>query len=630
MHSIRFATALLAVLIAGTSWASVSPTDACRATVGKEARKFFAGTHKARQKCLDDVATGTLASGTDCTVEPSTALRITKAGAKLEQKIRSKCLDAHVAGGSYAADCAAASTVDDLVTCIRDSHTQAAVLLLPDLGGVNLVGQASAQKCRKTAATQFRKVADRRLKETQECRNSVDKGNLPDTTNCVLVAEESEKLAKFEAKVAQKIEAACGSGESSPLAVAEIPPPCSADDASRFYSCVRCNLSTITNGLLQTEGVFTDSLVGLEPGTGACIPRDATQITLTQESTASALGFTWELDFYRNTAYDCGLSGNYTFLVMNPADDPDAEAPLWVYLHGGGIGYYDDTSTYVAVKNQTENTWNHEETFSDLWEKAVLANAFNQNTGQPIDSSLKRRIEEGYRVVAVSMCDHDAYSGLGTPYTNNPLGGEVNGLQATMAAIDYTAANYPTTHVWTHGTSAGSIGVWSLASSYALEGTPLAGIVADSWIATPRLRTTAEAFTGEPGYPFGAGFEVDGITDKVGYFASEDIRSWPEARIPDSDFRAVPSLFINGNDDPFCGGNQGPLAEAVAEGITNCQWYHDALRQEIDNQPNSPHEFHNFPGYGHVPTNRGGPANAIVDAFVAGVLATNPPNFSDE
>ena len=31
--------------------------------------------------------------------------------------------------------------------------------------------------------------------------------------------------------------------------------------------------------------------------------------------------------------------------------------------------------------------------------------------------------------------------------------------QATMAAIDYTVANYPTTHVWAHGTSAGSIGV---------------------------------------------------------------------------------------------------------------------------------------------------------------------------
>ena len=360
----------------------------------------------------------------------------------------------------------------------------------------------------------------------------------------------------------------------------------------------------------------------------AWVSRDTSQINLIQESTANALGISLELDFYRNSAYECGLTGNYTFLVINPVGDPDAEAPLWVYLHGGGVGYYDDTSTYVAVKDQTENTWNHEETFSDLWEKAVLANSFNQNTGQPIDSTLKRRIEEGYRVVAVSMCDHDVYSGLGTPYTHNPNpGAEVNGLQATMAAIDYMVAHYPTTHVWAHGTSAGSIGVWSLASSYTDEGTPLTGIVADSWIATPRLRTTAEAFTGEPGYPFGPGFDVDGITDKVGYFARDDIGQEPEARIPDDDFRAVPSLFINGNDDPFCGGNQGPLAEAVAEGLTNCQWYHDALRQAIDDQPNSPHAFHNFLGYGHVPTNRGGPANNTVNDFVDGVMATNPPPF---
>ena len=227
------------------------------------------------------------------------------------------------------------------------------------------------------------------------------------------------------------------------------------------------------------------------------------------------------------------------------------------------------------------------------------------------------------------MCDHDGYSGLGTPYTNNPHSpdAEVNGLQATMAAIDFTVANYPTTHAWTHGTSAGSIGVWSLAASYTNEGTPLTGIVADSWIATPRLNIIAEAFAGEPGYPFGAEMTVQGVSDKVGFFARDDIRAWPEAQIPDRDFRAVPSLFVNGNDDPFCGGNQAPLAEAVADGLTNCQWFHDALRQEIDAQPNSPHQYVNLLGYGHVPTNRGGPANDFVDDFVAGVLATNPPNF---
>jgi len=361
----------------------------------------------------------------------------------------------------------------------------------------------------------------------------------------------------------------------------------------------------------------------------ACFPRDTTQIALTQEATANALGSSWEVELYRNNAYECGLTGNYSFLVMNPADDPDAEAPLWVYLHGGGAGYYDDTGTYHAVKTQTEDTYNHEETFTDLFDDQVVAHTFNTNTNQPIDSTLKRRIEEGYRVLVVSMCDHDLYGGLGTPYTNHPTNpdAEVNGHEATLAAIDYVAANYPTTQVWAHGTSAGSIGVWALASSYGFEGTALTGVVADSWIVTPRLLPLFDAFVGETGYPMGSDFDPQGFSDKVGFFAREDGPSHPEAQIPNGDFRSVPVLFIAGDDDPFCGGNQVLLAEAVAEGMTNCNWLHDGLRQVIDAQTDSPHEVHVFDGFGHVPTNGEGPANDIVDGFIADVLAANPPNF---
>ena len=362
----------------------------------------------------------------------------------------------------------------------------------------------------------------------------------------------------------------------------------------------------------------------------ACIPRDTTQVTLAQQHSANALGFTWELDFYRNNAYECGLTGNYTFLVMNPADAPNAEAPLWVYLHGGGVGYYDDLGEYVAVKTQTEDTYNHEETFTELFDDQVVRHTLD-NANQPIDSTLKRRIEEGYRVLVVSMCDHDLYSGLGTPYPNNPdPDASVDGLPATMAAIDYAVANYPTTHVFAHGTSAGSIGVWSLASSYGFEGNPLTGVVADSWISTPRIRTTAAAFSGEPGYPFGSDFDLQGVSEKVGFFVREEIPAYPEAQLADRDFRDVPVLFIAGNNDPFCGGNQAPLAEAVAEGLSNCNWLHDGLRQLIDAQVDSPHELHVLNGFGHVPTNGVGPANDIVDDFIAGILATNPPPFGSD
>ena len=39
-------------------------------------------------------------------------------------------------------------------------------------------------------------------------------------------------------------------------------------------------------------------------------------------------------------------------------------------------------------------------------------------------------------------------------------------MQATMSAVDYVVANYPTTEVWAHGTSAGSTGAYNLAMSF--------------------------------------------------------------------------------------------------------------------------------------------------------------------
>ncbi len=271
----------------------------------------------------------------------------------------------------------------------------------------------------------------------------------------------------------------------------------------------------------------------------ACIPRDTSQIVLDREASVSGFGVSWELDFYRNSAYGCGLSGNYTFLVMNPGGHADATAPLLVYLHGGG-GYFDDQGDYHAVRDQTEDTWNHEETFDDLWQRHIRDMVLDAQD-QPVDNTLKRRIEEGYRVLVVSMCDHDLYSGLGSEYPNNPVGGEVNGLQATMAAVDYTVANYPTTHVFAQGTSAGSAGVFALAASFAHEGTPLTGVVADSTIITPRLVPLNEVFAGEPGFTHQAGFEPQGVTDKVQFFVDPDIPAYPRRRLA----TATPAIRIS-------------------------------------------------------------------------------------
>ena len=622
MKSLHIALFWLSLGIAAAPATAAASAEGCRSRAALEGRKYFSAAYKARQQCQDDVLKGKLAAGTDCATEPKAALRITKAGAKLEQKIGAQCSDATVSAGTYAGACSAAATVAELVTCLRESHLAAVVEMLPALGGTDLSGDVQAQKCRKTAATQLRKVAEKRMKEAQKCE-----GKQGSATNCIIEAESNAKLAKFEQRVASKVAAVCGAGDNAPIARAEFSSPCSADDSGRFYGCARCNLSRVTNDLLQAQGVAaTETLRGLELATGACIPRTTAGVVLAEEQTVTEFGTTLEIDFYRNTAYSCGLSGNYTFLVINPVNNPGAEAPLWVYLHGGGVGYFDQEQNYHGVLNQTEDTWNREETFADLAETFRLR--IIDGSGQLEDQTLVRRVQEGYRLVVVSMCDHDLYSGGGTPYPNNPAGGEVNGLQATMAAIDYVAANYPTTHVFAHGTSAGSFGAFSVAMGFALEGSPLTAIVPDSGISDPRYLNINDAYVGVPGYTIrDPEFDSVGVIEKVGVTVNLSLSLYPEAMIA-AGFVDTPSLFIGGSVDPFCAGNLPALPEAAAEGFTsNCNWLFDGLAQAVAAQPDSPHEVRLFPAAGHVPTLDPSPANDVVDAFIDKVMATNPPPF---
>jgi len=388
--------------------------------------------------------------------------------------------------------------------------------------------------------------------------------------------------------------------------------------------------------LLSCTGAGGEQSVSLEveitPAPNLIVSRTTAQITLVESRTLTLGVNSWVLNFYRNEAYTCGLSGNYTFFVMEPANNPGAEAPLWAYLHGGGFGWFDEDQVYQAVKTQTQDTFNNEESFDDLIDKHLVANTTSNN--EVMDSTLTRRIQEGYRVLLVSMCDHDNYSGRGTPYPNNPNpnGGErqVNGLQATMAAMDYTVANYPTTHVFAHGTSAGSLGAFAMSQAYAEEGTYLTAIVADSWSFTPpRVFDMHEALVGQKGYVFNEGSDLrnDGMA-KIG-FPYEALGVYPEAVI-ESGFVEVPSLFIIGEKDPGCGGYRDGILEAIpqaaAAGLSNCGWQYDDLRDAIDNQPDSPHVFDLSPTGDHVETNRQNPVNNRVDNFISGVLAINPPH----
>jgi len=385
-----------------------------------------------------------------------------------------------------------------------------------------------------------------------------------------------------------------------------------------------CGINTsIFAGNDTLEGYLADPnfITYLEPE--FVVDRTTSGINLTSEQVFNGNGLTIDIDFFRNTAYQCGVSGNYTFMILNPANgDADDEAPLWVYLHGGGVGHFDEQGDYHAVLNQTADTWNTEETFPRLLE---IIQSRTLNNGQPINNTLTRRIQEGYRMLVVSMCDHDLYSGLGTPYPDNPnAGAEVNGMQATMSAVDYVVANYPTTQVWAHGTSAGSSGVYNLAMSFAAEGINLSGAVPDSIFPTPRAIPLTEAYSGEPGSPYQSGFDPEAVVDKLGFYGDLSRNAHPEARIA-AGFTDVPLLFVGGRNDPFCNHDFPAIPEAVAEGLDhNCDYYHEGLSQVITAQSGSPHQLAYIQDRGHVPTLEAGPVNTTVTTFIGDVLANNP------
>ena len=384
-----------------------------------------------------------------------------------------------------------------------------------------------------------------------------------------------------------------------------------------------CNYSTtVFQGNENIDAFLENQDIALSLQPVFAVERTTDGITLAGEQNQTAFGLDFDFDFYRNNTYSCGLSGNYTFMVVNPANgDETVEAPLWVFLHGGGAGFYDENGDYQAVGDQTEDTWNHEETFNDLLITQLQGRTVEN--GQLKDITLTRRIQEGYRVVMVSMCDHDQYSGLGTPYPNHPNpGAEVNGMQATMSAVEYTVANYPTTEVFAHGTSAGSVGVYNLAMSFAAQDIHLTGVVADS-ILSPRAFDLFDVYPGQA--PRQAGWTYEGVGGKQGFYGDTNRSDAiaPEGRI-DAGFDEVPLLFVGGTDDPFCFWDLPPIPEAATAGQNNCEWAAQGLIDTIAAQPASPHQVANLAGLGHVPTNEVTVANDIVNTFIGDILEGNP------
>lgn len=181
----------------------------------------------------------------------------------------------------------------------------------------------------------------------------------------------------------------------------------------------------------------------------------------------------WTFDYYRNRAYPCSVSGYQTFVVARRAGSSDTAArPLWVRMHGGGIGWFAPDGTVVgSVRNKSE------EPFSRLKPTIGATNLEGRIAGSG----------DGYRMLSVSMCSHDLYSGANTTDPNNPnitdgATPRTNGLLATKAAIQFVTGKYPTDDFFLHGGSAGSGGSYSVAWALQQQNLAPTGVVADSGV----------------------------------------------------------------------------------------------------------------------------------------------------
>jgi hypothetical protein len=211
-----------------------------------------------------------------------------------------------------------------------------------------------------------------------------------------------------------------------------------------------------------------------------CVPLAAPADTTRIEQIGSSTADGWRYDTYRDLAYPCSISGFQTFVIGTSVGSSANESrPLFVLMHGGGVGYFDADGNPIPGPGQKVEE-----------SGASLTNRLDNN-------GLLGRIRDdaaGFRILAVSYCSHDLYGGSMTPDPHNPnltpTGGPrfTTGLVSVKAAVQYATAHYPTTKTFLQGGSAGSAGTFGVAWAMQQQGIAPAGVIADASV------VNAEAF----------------------------------------------------------------------------------------------------------------------------------------
>jgi len=306
------------------------------------------------------------------------------------------------------------------------------------------------------------------------------------------------------------------------------------------------------------------------PWGGKTIDEPFTTERIELVDTATVEGFT--IEFYRNLSYTCGMSGYQTFAVVYPEALPlTEERPLWVRMHGGGVGAFAPDGSYVPPGD-----------IGMIDEESALELA-----GLLRETGLVAKIRThpaGFRFLMPSMCDHDLYSGVGVPEPNNPYSPDENGetraadgLLATKAAVAFTRERAATSHIFLQGTSAGSIGAFSVAYTFERSGLRLSGIVMDSHVLAEALADIIEAGC--------TPFDVELTIAKVGPIMDEE--NLPD-RVVLGGAVTVPIVHVWDRGDPACCG-ENPITWVDDEGVEHttgsCDYQHEAFRAAIEAAP---------------------------------------------
>ncbi len=281
----------------------------------------------------------------------------------------------------------------------------------------------------------------------------------------------------------------------------------------------------------------------------------------------------YEFDQYRNLAYPCSIRGYQTFVIGTKVGSSDTETrPLWVRMRGGGVGYFDSSGIpRPTAGNKSEET-------------AATSIGYLNPAGL---MELVRDDPAGFRLVSVSMCNHDIYAGGDQPDPNNPntlpdgSGRMTNGLFATKAAIQFAKTLYPTSKWFLHGTSAGSAGALSVSWGLQEQGIPPAGTIADSGV----VNIEWEQAQFQQGICTDNGRDPEALAAirARSQYQLADIKNEPDKLVSRGELR-VPLIHIWSSADPnVCGATQMscPLRDGTTKTMNSADCIHEPLRAAI-------------------------------------------------